>query len=114
MRQPSVQPDGISFSLGKMIPGTIAALNRASAKQLRPLGCGPASTILGHSVFGYTTQPLREARMAKLAPGLSTFTRICLPFSSLSHVRAKERNVALLAGTRPNQENPSPKHLIRS
>src|SRR5687768_17507617 len=37
-----------------MIPDTIAALN-ASAKRLRPLGCGPVSTILGHW-YGYTTQ----------------------------------------------------------
>src|SRR6266851_4631515 len=32
-----------------------------------------------------------------IGPGLSTFTRIFLPFSSLSHVRANERNAALLA-----------------
>src|ERR1700689_2940627 len=33
----------------------------------------------------------------EIGPGPSTFTRIFLPFSSLSHVRAKERNAALLA-----------------
>src|SRR5882757_5237198 len=32
-----------------------------------------------------------------VGPGLSTFTRIFLPFSSLSQVRANERNAALLA-----------------
>src|ERR1035441_1813676 len=32
-------------------------------------------------------------------PGLSTFPRIFLPFSSLSHVRANERNAALLAAS---------------
>jgi hypothetical protein len=35
-----------------------------------------------------------------ICPGLSTFTRIFLPFSSLSHVHANERNAALLAKTR--------------
>jgi hypothetical protein len=30
-------------------------------------------------------------------PGLSSFTQIFLPFSSLSHLRANERNTALLA-----------------
>ncbi len=32
-----------------------------------------------------------------IAPGTSRFTRIFLPFSSFSHVRAKERNANLLA-----------------
>src|SRR3984893_7398634 len=36
-----------------------------------------------------------------IGPGLSTFTRIFLPFSSLSHVRANERNAALLAAYTP-------------
>ncbi len=36
-----------------------------------------------------------------IGPGLSTFTRIFLPFSSLSQVRANERNVALLAEYTP-------------
>jgi hypothetical protein len=35
--------------------------------------------------------------MCPSAPGLSRFSRIFLPFSSLSHVRANERNAALLA-----------------
>ena len=34
---------------------------------------------------------------ASVGPGLSRFSRIFLPFSSLSHVRANERNAALLA-----------------
>src|SRR5580693_4726533 len=36
-----------------------------------------------------------------IGPGLSTFTRIFLPFSSLSQVRANERNAALLAEYTP-------------
>jgi hypothetical protein len=36
-----------------------------------------------------------------IGPGLSTFTRIFLPFSSLSQVRANERNAALLAAYTP-------------
>jgi hypothetical protein len=39
-------------------------------------------------------------------PGLSTFTRIFLPFSSLSHVRANERNAALLAEYTPKPGKP--------
>jgi hypothetical protein len=53
-----------------------------------------------------------------IRPGLSTFTRILLPFSLLSQVRANERNVALLAeytpNTRRNEENLSLKQLTRS
>src|SRR3984957_15058820 len=41
-----------------------------------------------------------------IGPGPSTFTRIFLPFSSLSHVRAKERNAALLAAYTPNPGKP--------
>ena len=48
-----------------------------------------------------------------IGPGLSTFTRIFLPFSSLSQARADERRVALLAESRRNQESLSPKQLIR-
>src|SRR5580658_102494 len=36
-----------------------------------------------------------------IGPGLSTFTRIFLAFSSLSQVRANERNAALLAAYTP-------------
>src|SRR5579862_7445175 len=36
-----------------------------------------------------------------IGPRLSTFTRIFLPFSSLSQVRANERNAALLAAYTP-------------
>ena len=36
-----------------------------------------------------------------IGPGLSTFTRIFLPLSSLSQVRANERNAALLAEYTP-------------
>src|ERR1700759_3291079 len=36
-----------------------------------------------------------------IGPGLSTFTRIFRPFSSLSQVRANERNAALLAAYTP-------------
>src|ERR1700688_2347161 len=39
-------------------------------------------------------------------PGLSTFTRIFLPFSSLSHVRANQRNAALLAAYTPKPGKP--------
>jgi hypothetical protein len=39
-------------------------------------------------------------------PGPSTFTRIFLPFSSFSHVRAKERNAALLAAYTPKPGKP--------
>src|ERR1700712_3637760 len=39
-------------------------------------------------------------------PGLSTFTRIFLSFSSLSHVRAKERSAALLAAYTPKPGKP--------
>jgi len=39
-------------------------------------------------------------------PGTSRFTRIFRPFSSLSHVRAKERNVALLAAYTPQPGKP--------
>src|SRR6202020_1948332 len=41
-----------------------------------------------------------------IGPGLSTFTRIFLPFSSLSQVRANERNAALLAEYTPYPGNP--------
>src|SRR5882724_10264003 len=41
-----------------------------------------------------------------IGPGPSTFTRIFLPFSSLSHVRAKERNAALLAAYTPKPGKP--------
>src|ERR1700682_2028637 len=41
-----------------------------------------------------------------IGPGLSTFTRIFLPFSSLSHVRANERNAALLAEYTPKPGKP--------
>src|SRR6202171_1444605 len=41
-----------------------------------------------------------------IGPELSTFTRIFLPFSSLSHVRANERNAALLAEYTPKPGNP--------
>jgi len=45
---------------------------------------------------GFRTSPSSPCRVAgnpacRPAPGLSTFTRIFLPFSSLSHVRANER-----------------------
>jgi hypothetical protein len=43
---------------------------------------------------------IRSESGVSIGPGLSTFTRIFLPFSSLSHVRANERNAALLAETR--------------
>jgi hypothetical protein len=43
---------------------------------------------------------------AAIGPGLSTFTRIFLPFSSLSHVRANERNAALLAAYTPKPGKP--------
>jgi AraC-like DNA-binding protein len=41
-----------------------------------------------------------------IGAGLSRFTRIFLPFSSLSHVRAKERNAALLAAYTPKPGKP--------
>jgi hypothetical protein len=41
-----------------------------------------------------------------IRPGPSTFTRIFLPFSSFSHVRAKERNAALLAAYTPKPGKP--------
>jgi hypothetical protein len=41
-----------------------------------------------------------------IGPGLSTFTRIFLPFSSLSQVRANERNAALLAEYTPKPGKP--------
>ncbi len=44
--------------------------------------------------------------MCPSAPGLSRFSRIFLPFSSLSHVRANERNAALLAEYTPKPGKP--------
>src|SRR3984893_11168597 len=41
-----------------------------------------------------------------IGPGLSTFTRIFLPFSSFSQVRANERNAALLAEYTPKPGKP--------
>ena len=46
--------------------------------------------------------PSRWESGVSICPGLSTFTRIFLPFSSLSHVRTNERNAALLAAYRLN------------
>jgi hypothetical protein len=41
-----------------------------------------------------------------IGPGPSTFSRIFLSFSSLSHVRAKERNAALVAAYTPKAGKP--------
>ena len=42
----------------------------------------------------------------QIGPGPSTFTRIFLSFSSLSHVRANERNAALLTEYTPKPGKP--------
>src|ERR1700676_2312959 len=44
--------------------------------------------------------------MCPSAPGLSRFSRVFLPFSSLSHVRANERNAALPAEYTPKPGKP--------
>jgi hypothetical protein len=72
-----------------------AAAAISSGRPIFPLGIRDSNIRFASSVRTWSCIGVA------IGPGLSTFTRIFLPFSSLSQVRANERKAALLAEYTP-------------
>src|SRR6185312_12416444 len=106
-----VDIDSPAFQMAEKPPSTDNSTPFTKLESSEARNSATAAISSGRPIFprGISDSNIRFASAVRtwscigvaIGPGLSTFTRIFLPFSSLSQVRANERNAALLAEYTP-------------
>src|SRR3984893_16275077 len=108
--------DPARFQIAERPPSTDNSTPFTKLESSEARNSAAAAISSGRPIFprGITDSNIRFASSSRtwscigvaIGPGLSTFTRIFLPFSSLSQVRANECNAALLAEYTPKPGKP--------
>src|SRR5690348_15822451 len=106
-----VDPDSATFQMAEKPPSTDNSTPFTKLESSEARNSAAAAISSGRPIFprGISDSNIRFPSSSRtwscigvaMGPGLSTFTRIFLLFSSLSQVRANERNAALLAEYTP-------------